>query len=137
MAADGRVAVGIALRTGSMGLSVETWSYEAPFLPRGGIIPIVTPPHAAHLPLIFVIMSALPIRLQPPQEHRGKRRRVTRVTVSGRRVTDLEEAVATLCDPALVVFRQAPEHHLELDWDGATTGERRDFRPALPLTLRW
>jgi hypothetical protein len=128
---------GIALRTGNSMPPVETWSYEARFLPRGGNIPIVTPPNAAHLPLIFLITPALPIRLQPPQEHRGKRRRVTRVKVSGTRVADLPEAVTTLCDRALIVLQQAPEHHLELDWDGAPAGERHDFRPALPLTLRW
>ena len=37
----------------------------------------------------------------------------------------------------LLAIRQAPEHHLELDWDDAKAGESHDFRPTLPLVLRW
>jgi len=29
------------------------------------------------------------------------------------------------------------EHHLELEWDGATSGELHDFRPTVPLVLQW
>jgi len=34
-------------------------------------------------------------------------------------------------------LKPAAEHHLELDWDGATSGEFHDFRPTVPLVLRW
>jgi len=34
-------------------------------------------------------------------------------------------------------LKPAAEHHLELDWDGATSGGFHDFRPAVPLVLRW
>ena len=128
---------GIAFRTRNIELSINTWPYAAAFLPPGKIIPIVTAPNAAHEPLIFLIPATLPIRLQPPQAHRGKHRNLTRVTVSGPRVSALSADVRVLCDPEVLAITQAPEHHLELDWDCASAGECHDFRPALPLVLRW
>lgn len=133
----GASPIGVALRAGDVVPSVTTWPYAAPFLPRGSTIPIVTPPDTAHLPLLFLIPTALPVRRQPPQEHRGRHRRVTRVSLCGPRVTELASAVAALCNPAAVVLRQAADHHLELEWDDALTDQRHDARPALPLTLRW
>ena len=133
----GASPIGLALRAGNVAPSVTTWPYAAPFLPRGSTIPIVTPPDAAHLPLLFLIPAALPVRREPSHEHRGKRRRLTRVRVCGPRVTALASAVAALCDPAAVVLEQAPDHHLELEWDEATADERHDLRPTLPVTLRW
>jgi hypothetical protein len=111
--------------------------FEAAFLPPGKSIPIVTPRNAGHDPLIFLISATLPIRTRLPQEHRGKHRRLTRVTVSGPWVSSVPADVAMLCDRETLTVKQAPEHHLELDWDGASSGEYHDFRPALPLLLRW
>jgi hypothetical protein len=34
-----------------------------------------------------------------------------------------------LCDLDVLGLRPAAEHHLELDWDGATSGGFHDFRP--------
>jgi hypothetical protein len=97
----------------------------------------VTPRNAGHEPLIFLIPATLPIRTRRPQEHRGKHRRLTRVTVSGPQVSSVPADVAMLCDRETLTVKQAPEHHLELDRDGASSGEYRDFRPTLPLLLRW
>jgi hypothetical protein len=128
---------GIAFRTGDANASINTWPYEAAFLPPGMNIPIVTAPNAEHEPLIFLIPATLPIRLRAPRAHRGKHRRLTRVTVSGPRVSALSADVRILCDTGQLEIRQAPEHQLELDWDGASSGESKDFRPTLPLLLRW
>jgi len=128
---------GIALRTGDFDMPVDTWPYEAAFLPPGKNIPIVTARNARHDPLILLIPPTLPIRTRLPQEHRGKRRRLTRVLVSGPRVSAMPADVARLCNPEILAIRQAPEHQLELDWDGASSGEFHDFRPTLPLAFRW
>jgi hypothetical protein len=42
-----------------------------------------------------------------------------------------------LCDLDLLVVRDAATQHIELEWDGGTSGELHDFRPDLPLVLRW
>jgi len=128
---------GIAFRTGDARLSINTWPYEAGFLPPGKSILIVTAPNAVHEPLIFLIPATLPIRQRSSQAHRGKHRRLTRVMVSGPRVSALSADMRILCDAEAIAIRQAPEHQLELDWDDAGSGESRDFRPTLPLVLRW
>lgn len=118
-------------------MSIETWPYEAAFLPRGKNIPIVTAPNAGHEPLIFLIPASLPIALRHPAPHRGKHRSLSRVTVSGPLVSALPADVTMVCDPKVLGIRRAPEHQLELEWYGAESGESQDFRPMLPLVLRW
>jgi hypothetical protein len=128
---------GIAFRTDEVELSINTWPYEAAFLSPGKHIPIVTAPHAADEPMVFLIPATLPIRLRSPQAHRGKHRSLTRVVVSGPRVSALFADVRGLCDSDVFAVGETPEHKLELDWDGAGLGELHDFRPTLPLVLRW
>ena len=128
---------GIALRTEKVDLSIKTWPYEAAFLPPGKSIPIVTAPNAADEPLVFLIPATLPGRLRSPQAHRGKHRRLTRVGVSGPRVSPLSADVRRLCDREVLAVGRAPEHRIELDWDSGGSGGSHDFRPTLPLVLRW
>jgi hypothetical protein len=128
---------GIAFRTEKVELAINTWPYEAAFLPPGKNIPIVTAPNAVDEPLVFLIPATLPIRWRSPQAHRGKHRRLTRVAVLGPRVSALSADVSGLCDREVLAVGQAPEHRLELDWDGGGSGESHDFRPTVPLVLRW
>ena len=128
---------GIALRGTDVERSVPTWPYEAAFLPPGHSIPIVTRRNAGHEPLVFLIPPTLPIRLRTPRAHHGRHRHVTRVTVAGPRVSALPVDVSQRCAPGVLTLQPATEHHLELDWDGGRAGESRDFRPALPLVIRW
>jgi hypothetical protein len=132
---------GIAFRPGD-GIPVETWPYEAPFLPAGATIPIVTPRYAAHEPLVFMsLVSQAPATLrpdrQPPLEHRGGRRRLTGVTVSGPQASAWSRGIRMLSDLGVLALQESDEHRLELDWDGGRSGEFHDFRPTLPLLLRW
>ena len=128
---------GIAFRTEDAESCIDTWPYEAAFLPSGKNIPIVTAPHAAHEPLVFLIPATLPIRLRTPRPHRGQHRTLTRVTVTGPRLSAVPANVSRLCESGLLAIRQGPEHQLELEWDGAKSGASHGFCPMLPLVLRW
>jgi len=128
---------GVALRTDEEDVPIQTWRYDAPFLPSGSSIPIVTPRNAAHEPLIFVIPAGLPIRLRSPEPHRNKHRHLTRVALSGPRVSPLPAEVKRVCDPGSLDVRRADEHHVELEWNGGQDGGVHNFRPTLPLTLHW
>jgi hypothetical protein len=134
---SGACPFGVALRAPDPLLAIPTWAYEAGFLPPGRSIPIVTPRDATHEPLVFLIPQSLPIRREPPASHRGKRRRLTRVTVWAPGVTGLPTGLAGLVDGDRLSVRAGPAHHLELEWDGAGATERHDFRPRLPFTLTW
>ena len=133
---SGASPFGIAFRAASTPDSLLTWRYHAPFLPPDLFLPIVTPKHAKEQPLAFLIPAVSPIRLDAASEHRGARRRVTGVMLSGPQV---DEQLLQSNRPDLEVFalRQAAEPLLELDWDQRRAGESWDFRPLLPLVIRW
>ena len=132
---------GVAFRSENGEVPIETWPYEAPFLPQGTNIPIVTPRFMWHEPLVFLYVSQPPVTAQsesqPPREHRGERRRLTRVTVYGPEAPRPSQGLSVLRGLGVLGLKPAAEHHLELDWDGATSGEFHDFRPIVPLVLRW
>jgi len=132
---------GVALRPENGEVPLETWPYEAPFLPEGTNIPIVTPRFMWNEPLVFLYVSQPPVTApserQPPREHRGERRRLTRVTVCGPEAPRPSRGLSMLGSLGVLGLKPAAEHHLELDWDGATSGGFHDFRPTVPLVLRW
>ena len=132
---------GVAFRPEDDNVPIETWPYDAPFLPEGIDIPIVTPRFMWHEPLIFLFVSQAPVTLpserHPSVEHRGERRRLTRVTVCGPQALRPSRGLSMLRDLDVLGLKPAAEHHLELDWDGAPSGEVHDFRPIVPLVLRW
>jgi len=133
---------GVAFRPENGEVPIETWPYDAPFLPEGTNIPIVTPQFMWREPLVFLSLTSqapvtLPSGRQPPLEHRGARRRLTRVTVCGPEAPRLSPGLSMLRELGVLGLKPAAEHHLELEWDGATSGEFHDFRPTVPLVLRW
>jgi len=133
---------GVAFRPENGEVPIETWPYDAPFLPEGTNIPIVTPQFMWREPLVFLSLTSqapvtLPSGRQPPLEHRGARRRLTRVTVCGPEAPRLSPGLSMLRELGVLELKPAAEHHLELEWDGATSGEFHDFRPTVPLVLRW
>ncbi len=125
---------GIALRPADGESAAPTWPYHAAFLPAGSYIPIVTPSHTPHEPLVFLIPGSLPIRVRTPAEHRGRRRTLTGVTVAGPYAASPSAALAASAGVRVV---RADDHHLAMEWDGGVAGESRDFRPHLPLVLCW
>ena len=128
---------GIALRSGDDGKGAKTWHYDAPFLPPGVGLPIVTPQCMPDEPLIFLIPRNLPIQRPPATEHRGKRRVITGVTLRGPRVSPSPFHRSESQDPEVFALTKGAEHLLELEWDNRAEGESWDFRPTLPLVIRW
>jgi hypothetical protein len=133
---------GVAFRPENRQVPIETWPYDAPFLAKGTNIPIVTPRFMWHEPLVFLSLTSqapvtLPSERQPPLEHRGEHRQLTRVTVCGPEAPRPSQGLSMLRDLGALGLKPAVERHIELEWDGATSGELHDFRPIVPLVLRW
>ena len=42
-----------------------------------------------------------------------------------------------LASAGVTVETSAEEYRMKLKWDGGSQGELKDFRPLLPLSLRW
>lgn len=128
---------GVAFRSDDKGSAVKTWHYDAPFLRPGLGLPIVTPQRMPDEPLIFLIPQSLPIRLASATEHRGKRRTITGITLRGPRVSPSPFQPHEPQNLEVFLLTKGAEHLLELDWDRQSAGESWDFRPTLPLVLRW
>jgi hypothetical protein len=79
----------------------------------------------------------LPPERQPPLDHRGGHHRLTAVTVYKPEGQEISVGLKNLCDLGALALKPAAEHHIELEFDGARRCESHDFRPTLPLVLRW
>ena len=133
---------GVAYRPGTAELPIETWPYQAPFLPAGADIPIVTPQFRSQEPLVFLsLVSQAPVTLppesRPPLEHCGRSRRLTGVTVYGPEPSELSSGLRYFCGQNVLEVEASSQTHLELVWDGGASGESSDFRPSVPLVVRW
>jgi len=133
---------GIAFRPENNEVPVETWPYAAPFLAAGGNLPIVTPRFRWREPLTFISLTSqapatLPPERRPPLDHRGGRHRLTAVTIYKPEGQEISVGLKDLCKLGALALKPAAEHHIELELDDARRSESHDFRPTLPLVLRW
>jgi len=138
----GACPFGVAVRPGNAELPVESWSYQAPFLPVGADIPVVTPQFSCREPLLFLSLVSqapvtLPLESRPPLEHCGQNRTLTNVTVYGPEETPRSPGLDYFCQQKLLTLKPADEPHLELVWDREVSGKRWDFRLTVPLVVRY
>lgn len=137
----GACPFGVAVRSGAHEFPMDTWPYEAPFLPAGADIPIVTPRFLFEEPLLFLSpVSQAPVTLppgrRPPLVHRGRNRQLTGIVVYGLNLPRLSPGLGVFCERNLLQLESADEVHMELVWDGGQSGECSDFRPLIPLVIR-
>ena len=123
-------------------IPMKTWSYDAPFLPDGVTIPIITPLNSIQEPLLFLsLMTKPPIERKSVHcsalEHRGNKRLLTQVKITTSSDQKLSKQLQWFCDRDLVSIAQGAEHHAELEWDNGKERQIFDFRPILPLSIRY
>ena len=138
----GACPFGVAFRAPSQPVAQRftTWKYPAPFLPSGTMMPIVSPRACEKEPLVFLSRAAAapedyPPELSVPLEQKGRRRRLRQVhiqTPTGVFSPELDKVIAT----GLLCVERGKSYHMNLEFD-APQGETLDFRPALPLSIRW
>jgi hypothetical protein len=141
----GACPFGVAFRFAQdddVGARIETWDYAAPFLPPDAAIRIVTPRRRSGEPLIFLLPDSiaperLPRNRRPPLEQRGKRRRLTAVTLGLPAAASLSAATREACTRHSVEIVGTPAPHLTLEWDNGREGSGADFSNVLPLSIRW
>lgn len=109
---------------------------------QGAAIPVVTRKDAWWGPMVFLSLVAqvpatLPAARRPPLEHAGKRRILTSVTLRQPLKEPLSPGIRWLVEKGFFAVHHAEEYGLELEWDEGKEGQTHDFRPALPMTIRW
>lgn len=140
----GACPIGVCFRSNDAGSDsarwpFPIWPYEAPYVPKGSSIPIVTPQGRLTEPLLFT--SPRTHEAMPSPSHRGARRSLTRVVVH-RAVTvgcdpPLSAGVRWFVDQGLLSIVDGTATVLELEWDNGGEGQRHEFAPHVPLIVRW
>lgn len=131
---------GVALRTRTPS-RFSTWEYAAPFLPPGTAIQIVTPRDSDTEPLVFLSPASMaPLDYPPerkvPLKQKGESRRLQKVhiqTPTGRFSPETGKVIAT----GLLTIERGKDYHMQLEFDPGLNCENLDFRPYLPLSIRW
>ncbi|MDC8760520.1 VOC family protein [Janthinobacterium fluminis] len=113
-----------------------SWPYRPVYLPPGLAVDIAAAPLSE--PMWFFLSfgarpdAAAPTRRQPLL-HRAGLREIT----SLRLTAPAAGAPSAAAVAAGIETREGAAHLLEIGFDGEGAGRAHDFRPALPLLLRW
>ena len=143
---SGACPFGFALRPGRLenkeSGGLETWEYHAPFLKGGAGIPIVTLPRAVQEPLAFIIPWGAPPAEYPQEqsvqlEHLGKRHVLTGVTLHLPSGVHLSQNLEMIRDAGIVKFAVGADYFLEIELNGSIAQVEVDYRPNIPLAIRW
>jgi hypothetical protein len=125
-------------------LPFASWEYRPPYLPAPLAIQMSTQSHLSTVPLLFGIAFGRrpdldPLGRRQPLAHSAGIEAVTRLRVS---VPNLDPTIAAewsavkLRCPAVEVI-VGDQHLMEIGFDAERQARSWDFRPALPLILRW
>lgn len=115
---------------------------SCPLLPDGASIPIITPPNSIQEPLIFISpVTKIPIVTNLANssllEHQGAKRTLTQIKITTSSEENISPEIQWFCEQNFISISKGREHHLELEWDLANAGQVIDFRPTLPMSIRW
>ncbi len=132
----GACPFGVGFRASSPAVvsQLSSWTYSAPYFPPDSGIPIVTSSGSELEPLVFFPVGGTPPTLSI--EQKGKRRKLKKVhieTPTGLLSTELGKLMET----GLLTITQGQAYQMELEFEAGLECEVLDFRPALPLLIRW
>jgi hypothetical protein len=120
----------------------STWEYRPPYLPDPLVIQMSVDSELPSEPLLFYMTFGRradayePSRRQP-LAHSAGLQAITRLRVS-RPTTPASEVLRAIEQLCLnLSFASGDEDLMEIGFDGETAGKSKDFRPSLPLVLRW
>ncbi len=119
-----------------------TWAHRPAFLPPGSSIDIAIDSANLAEPLLFVVPGGQrPTQYgeerRQPLAHQCQVREITAVAVTLPGDGAFSPALRTVGDQGLVQCAPGEEYHLELEFDGASSGRSQFFGPAMPLSVRW
>lgn len=122
-------------------LPFATWAYRPPYLPPYLQIEIASNTAAVE-PLLGVIPfgerpDASRVERSQPLDHACGVREITGVRISLPSNEPLSTAVAEIQSRKLVTFNPGKTHFAEIEFNGGVQKQTADFRPQLPLCLRW
>lgn len=119
------------------GAPFSSWEYRPPYLPPPLCLHVATNADVLAEPMLFYLPWDLRRAQRPASTHRVDLREVTRVVVVSPHADRPSPEMAAVTGAGLAQLRAGPNHLLELGLDGESQRQHADFRPLLPLVLRW
>lgn len=135
---------GIALRpTVETGDSAPflTWDYHPIYLPDFLRMQVADQTPLSE-PMYFYLSFAgrqdrVAAEKREPMEHKVRLKEVTAVKIYVKQECALSEAAGIIKQLKNVSIELGREHFIELEFDCGTQNQYKDFRPELPLAIRW
>lgn len=131
---------GIIVRTPTGATPFDHWHYRPDYLPAGLSFAVANNAPQLNEPLVFVMpagsQSVLPTQDQPRQGQLSFNT-VTAVTIAMPDSSDKSSALEQLRSETIISFTSATEQVMEIVFDDGAQNQSKDFRPRLPLILKW
>jgi hypothetical protein len=134
---------GLCLRPARPGGAVPfpAWEYRPPYLPAPLVIHVGQGVPASEPWWFYLSFGRRPDdggwRRPQPLDHAAGFREVTAVRLTGPGLANPSEVAQAVAGSWAVTLAGAPEPVAEVTFDGGGQGREADFRPDLPLVLRW
>lgn len=123
-------------------LPFSTWEYRPAYLPANLSCRVATNVDLLHEPMLFYIpfgqrQDTYPADRAQPLDHAIGLREVTRVLFVTPHADSVSPELRALVEANLLQVKLGTQYLVELGFDNERQGKQADFRPALPLMLRW
>jgi hypothetical protein len=122
-------------------LPFETWNYCPPYLPPHLQIKVASNTHSSEPMLCVIPFGGRPDALvgdrAQPLNHACGAKEISQVKISLPSSQRLSAAASVVQAERLITFNVGNEYFAEIECDRGVQGQTADFRPHLPLCLRW
>ncbi len=124
-------------------LPFPAWAYKPDYMPAPWVIHVGENAAVLAEPLLFyLVFGRRPDRVDKADSHHllnhaAGFREVTALRLSNMQYGPLSPALHAVVQTGIIAMLPDSQYVMEIGFDGETHGEVMDFRPALPLALRW
>jgi hypothetical protein len=141
----GACPLGICFRPAQSGPAdppFSSWTYRPTYLPPSLSFAIASNAHIISEPFLFFLPFARHPSNYPPErrprfDHAVGLREISRVELILPRAPERSPELQSIARSGVLQLREGSEYLLELGFDGEAQRKQKDFRPALPLLVRW
>ncbi len=137
---NNRSPFGIVLRSSSAEVGFDGREYKPNYLPDGLSFLVGNNAEILNEPLFFRMpLGRMPgpgKKIQPLQNKPGFTT-VTSLCVKMPQTSPESPILKTIGDIEAISFKESASHVMEVSFDGEKCGEIKDFRPELPLIVKW
>lgn len=137
---NNRSPFGVVLRSSSAEAPFDGWEYKPKYLPDDLSFLVGNNAEILNEPLFFrMSLGRMPgpgKKTQPLQNKSGFTQ-ITSLCVKMPQTSSESPIIKIIGDIEAISFKDSDSHVMEIGFDGETCGQSNDFRPELPLIVKW